>query len=67
MNEKQSDLLLIDTALVGWPEKHLMPDGFPAADSRRRVREARMYLNLYNGEKAKKDLSWKWNLPARVL
>ena len=58
MRENQSDLLLVDTALVGWPDKHLIPEWFsllptPAAESP----EARMYLHLYNGEKAKKDFA----------
>ena len=58
MHEFQSDLLLIDTALVGWPDKHLIPEWFsllptPAAESA----EARMYLHLYDGEKAKKDFA----------
>lgn len=58
MRENQSDLLLVDTALVGWPDKHLIPEWFsllptPAAESS----EARMYLHLYNGEKAKKDFA----------
>lgn len=58
MNGNQNDLLLTDTALVGWPDKHLMPEWCsflppPAAESA----EARMYLHLYDGEKAKKDFA----------
>jgi len=58
MNENQNDLLLTDTALVGWPDKHLMPEWgsflpLPAAESA----EARMYLHLYDGEKAKADFA----------
>jgi kynurenine formamidase len=58
MNENQSDLLLLDTAMVGWPDKHLIPEWCsmlptPAAESA----EARMYLHLYGGEKAKKDFA----------
>ena len=58
MNENQSDLLLLDTAIVGWPNKHLIPEWCsmlptPAAESA----EARMYLHLYDGEKAKKDFA----------
>lgn len=58
MHENQSDLLLIDTALVGRPDRHLIPEWFsllptPAAESA----EARMYLHLYDGEKAKKDFA----------
>lgn len=58
MNENQSDLLLVDTALIGWPGKHLIPEWcsflpIPAAESA----EARMYLHLYDGEKTKKDFA----------
>lgn len=58
MKENQNDLLLVDTALIGWPDKHLMPEWcsflpLPAAESA----EARMYLHLYDGEKAKKDFA----------
>jgi kynurenine formamidase len=58
MNENQNDLLLTDTALLGWPDKHLMPEWcsflpLPPGESA----EARMYLHLYDGEKAKKDFA----------
>lgn len=58
MSENQNDLLLTDTALVGWPDKHLMPEWgsflpLPSAESA----EARMYLHLYDSEKTKKDLA----------
>jgi kynurenine formamidase len=58
MHENQSDLLLMDTALIGWPDKHLIPEWcsmlpMPAAESA----EARMYLHLYDGEKTKKDFA----------
>jgi kynurenine formamidase len=58
MNENQCDLLLVDTALVGWPDKHLIPEWCsllptPASESA----EARMYLHLYDSEKAKKDFA----------
>ena len=63
MNENQSDLLLVDTALVGWPDKHLIPEWcsmlpIPAAESA----EARMYLHLYDGEKANKDFAAEMEL-----
>jgi hypothetical protein len=63
MNENQSDLLLVDTALIGWPDKHLIPEWcsmlpIPAAESA----EARMYLHLYDGEKAKKDFAAEMEL-----
>ena len=58
MNQNQIDLLLVDTALVGWPDKHLIPEWCsmlptPPAESP----EARMYLHLYDGEKANKDFA----------
>jgi kynurenine formamidase len=58
MKEIQSDLLLLDTALVGWPGKHLMPEWrsllpTPPAESG----ESRMYLHLYDTEKAKADFA----------
>jgi kynurenine formamidase len=58
MNENQCDLLLVDTALVGWPDKHLIPEWCsllptPASESA----EARMYLHLYDSAKAKKDFA----------
>jgi len=58
MKENQNDLLLIDTALLGRPDKHLLPEWssflpLPAAESA----EARMYLHLYDSEKAKKDFA----------
>lgn len=58
MSENQSDLLLVDTPLLGWPDKHLIPEWFsllptPAAESA----EARMYLRLYDSDKAGKDFA----------
>jgi kynurenine formamidase len=58
MKENQSDLLLLDTALVGWPGRHLMPEWCsvlptPPVESG----EARMYLHLYSAEKAKADFA----------
>lgn len=58
MKENQSDLLLLDTALVGRPDKHLIPEWCsvlptPPVESG----EARMYLHLYDSEKAKADFA----------
>jgi kynurenine formamidase len=58
MQENQSDLLLVDMALLGLPDKHLIPEWrsmlpAPAVESG----EARMYLHLYDTEKAKKDFA----------
>jgi kynurenine formamidase len=58
MKENENDLLLLDTALVGWPGKHLMPEWCsmlptPPVESG----EARMYLHLYSTEKTKADFA----------
>jgi kynurenine formamidase len=58
MRDNESDLLLVDTALVGWPGSHLIADWCsmlptPAVESG----EARMYLHLYNSDKAKADFA----------
>lgn len=58
MHDNHNDLLLIDTAVLGLPQSHIIPEWFsivppPAAESP----EARMYLHLYDGDKAKKDFA----------
>lgn len=58
MRDNENDLLLTDTAVLGLPESHIIPEWFtmlppPAAESP----EARMYLHLYDSEKAKKDFA----------
>jgi kynurenine formamidase len=58
MRDNDNDLLLIDTALLGWPGNHLIPEWCsmiptPPVESG----EARMYLHLYNTDKAKADLA----------
>jgi kynurenine formamidase len=58
MNENGNDLLLVDTAVLGLPERHLIPEWFsllppPAAESA----EARMYLHLYDSDKTRKDFA----------
>jgi kynurenine formamidase len=63
MNDNQTDLLLVDTAFIGRPDKHLMPEWCsllptPAAESA----EARMYLHLYDGEKSKRDFAVEMEL-----
>lgn len=59
MRQTESDLLLTDTALIGWPSKHLIPEWcsllprpgpWPSP-------EARVYLHLYTPEKAKEDFA----------
>ena len=61
-NKKQgdndNDLLLVDTAVLGLPQSHIIPEWFsilppPSAESP----EARMYLHLYDSDKAKKDFA----------
>ena len=58
MRDNESDLLLVDTALLGWPGNYLIPEWcsmlptpFVASG------EARMYLHLYNTNKAKADFA----------
>jgi kynurenine formamidase len=58
LHDNQNDLLLLDTALLGLPKSHMIPEWFsmlpaPSAESA----EARMYLHLYDSEKAKKDFA----------
>lgn len=58
MQENQNDMLLVDTAVLGLPGSHIVPEWFsllptPAAESP----EARMYLHLYDREKAEKDFA----------
>lgn len=58
MRENENDLLLVDTAIVGWPGKHLIPEWCsmiptPPVESG----EARMYLHLYDAEKAREDFA----------
>lgn len=63
MKANDSDLLLADTALMGRPDKHLIPEWCsmiptPALESG----EARMYLHLYDGEKTKADFAVEMEL-----
>ena len=56
LHDNYNDLLLADTAGLGMPKSHMIPEWFsmlpvPSAESA----EARMYLHLYDSEKAKKD------------
>lgn len=58
MRDNENDLLLIDTALLGRPGNHLIPEWCsmlptPHVESG----EARMYLHLYNRDKAKADFA----------
>jgi kynurenine formamidase len=58
MKENENDLLLIDTAYLGWPGKHLIPEWCSMLPiSPVESGEARMYLHLYNGDKAKEDFA----------
>jgi len=59
MSEQESDLFLLDAALVGRPDKHLIPEWgalFPRPGPWPST-EAQMYLNLYTPEKAKEDFA----------
>jgi kynurenine formamidase len=58
IKENDSDLLLIDTAFVGRPGTHLIPEWSsmlptPPIESG----ETRMYMHLYNREKAEEDFA----------
>jgi kynurenine formamidase len=58
MKENENDLLLVDSAYLGWPGKYLIPEWcsmlpIPPVESG----EARMYLHLYNADKAKEDFA----------
>jgi kynurenine formamidase len=58
LHDNGNDLLLVDTAVLGLPKCHIIPEWFsmlphPSAESA----EARMYLHLYDREKAKKDFA----------
>jgi kynurenine formamidase len=68
MRENESDLLLVDTALVGWPGNHLIPEWCsmlptPPVESG----EARMYLHLYNADKAKADFAVEMEFARRGI
>ena len=59
MSDQGSDLLLMDSALIGRPGKHLIPEWgalFPRPGPWPST-EAQMYLNFYTPEKAKEDLA----------
>jgi kynurenine formamidase len=63
MRARESDLLLVDTALLGWPGKYLIPEWcsvepMPPVESG----EARMYLHLYNTDKTKADFAVEMEL-----
>jgi kynurenine formamidase len=58
MRENESDLLLVDTAWLGWPGHYLIPEWCsmippPPVEAG----EARMYLHLYHVDKAKADFA----------
>jgi kynurenine formamidase len=63
MRENESDLLLTDTALLGWPGRYLIPEWCsllptPPVESG----EARMYLHLYSAEKTREDFAVEMEL-----
>src|SRR5919108_4752037 len=68
MMENESDLLLTDTAFVGFPGKHLIPEWCsmlpaPPIESG----EARMYLHLYGAEKTKADFAVEMEFARRGI
>jgi kynurenine formamidase len=59
MSELKSDLLLTDTALIGLPDKHMIPEWcslLPRPEPWPSP-EARVYLHLYTPEKANADFA----------
>ena len=59
MAEQESDLLLMDSALIGRPDKYLIPEWgalFPRPGPWPSP-EAQVYLHLYTSEKAKEDFA----------
>ena len=57
--EKKSDLLLTDLAMIGRPDKHLIPEwcSLEPRPSPWPSPEARVYLHLYSPDKARKDFA----------
>jgi len=63
LHDNENDLLLTDTAVLGLPKSHIIPEWFsmlpvPSAESA----EARMYLHLYDSEKTRKDFAVEMEL-----
>jgi kynurenine formamidase len=68
LRDNDNDLLLVDTAVLGLPKSHIIPEWFsmlpaPAAESS----EARMYLHLYDSEKSKKDFAVEREFASRGI
>ena len=68
MRDNENDLLLVDTALLGWPGSYLIPEWCsmlptPSVESG----EARMYLHLYTPDKAKADFAVEMEFAGLVL
>ena len=68
MQDNESDLLLSDTATVGWPGKHLVPEWCsliprPSPESG----EARMYLHLYDAAKMEADFAIEMEFARRGI
>jgi len=57
--EKKSDLLLTDLAMIGRPDRHLIPEwcSLEPRPSPWPSPEARVYLHLYSPDKARKDFA----------
>ena len=57
--ENKSDLLLTDLAMIGRPDKHLIPEwcSLEPPPSPWPSPEARVYLHLYSSDKAEKDFA----------
>jgi kynurenine formamidase len=68
MQDHHNDLLLLDTAIVGWPGKHLIPEWSsliprPSPESG----ETRMYLHLYDGARMKADCAVELEFASRGI
>ena len=59
MSSAGQDLLLADTALIGWPDKHLIPEwcSLEPRPGPWPSPEAKVYLHLYTEEKMKEDFA----------
>lgn len=59
VKQKGSNLVLTDMAVIGWPDKHLIPEwcSFQPMPACYPSPEGRMYVHLYTPEKARADFA----------
>ena len=68
LHENENDLLLTDTAVLGLPKSHIIPEWFSMLpSSSAESAEARMYLHLYDREKVKKDFAIEMEFARQVI